>query len=616
MSSALEEHTRWQGTDGKPVVGGLVFFGTQGQDPTTGYPDSPVNLITVYTDRALTVVAANPQTTTSNGRTTNKIYVPDKYSLALWDSDDVQLYINLDTGRIETNSESVSFLQTGTGAVSTTVQKRLREIVSIVDFGTVGDGITDDILFIQAAIDHVGTLSASDNLRRFVLIPPGKYLCSNFLLMKDHIYLINNGNLLFDSGATSPGTFVLFRSVIDCGIVGNGIVDCDNLENMNGIASSGLTSLGGESRRILISGQTIKNCDHKIANEVGNGGGKGISIQHGPREVIIDNCFIYDCDLGISVEGKSTDGGSTSVIINNVKIKDAEWTGIWIDGDYTGIQTAADNTEVRINNLVLEDCGKDVTVTDGYAPIILDAAFNVIGNIKVRNTSGVHDVVRGHGRFVNLEIDADVNDTRHVINHEFWAGFGGSDTQAQSNVFNVTFRSRTAPTSGDFLLRGSGSNDVGFGTYEFKVSHYDGVDFINTDYPGGLIENVDETTNVDVHDMGTGKPLLYQGPSKAGRQYTASLDDEGFLTYQVRNDFGSAEVAILGATVRSATVSWDSVGTLRCGGHGHADIEFTTGALTGTTGNDLKVTVSIDTSRLLYVENQLGTTVPVNINEN
>src|SRR5574343_150071 len=41
-------------------------------------------------------------------------------------------------------SNLVGFLQSGTGATARTVQSRLRDTVSIKDFGAVGDGTTDD----------------------------------------------------------------------------------------------------------------------------------------------------------------------------------------------------------------------------------------------------------------------------------------------------------------------------------------------------------------------------------------------------------------------------------------------------------------------------------------
>lgn len=61
--------------------------------------------------------------------------------------------ISLSTLAASTGSSLVGFLQAGTGATSRTVQSKLRETVSITDFGAVGGGV-DDTAAIQAAINY------------------------------------------------------------------------------------------------------------------------------------------------------------------------------------------------------------------------------------------------------------------------------------------------------------------------------------------------------------------------------------------------------------------------------------------------------------------------------
>jgi hypothetical protein len=85
---------------------------------------------------------------------------------------------------------NVSFVPAGVAAVATTVQDKLRETVSVKDFGAVGDGVTDDTAAIQAA------LAASDT----VYVPAGNYRISATLLFNRHKIIGAGGNV------TSKGT--------------------------------------------------------------------------------------------------------------------------------------------------------------------------------------------------------------------------------------------------------------------------------------------------------------------------------------------------------------------------------------------------------------------------
>jgi hypothetical protein len=63
----------------------------------------------------------------------------------------------------------LSFTQSGTGAVARTVESKLRDAVSVKDFGAVGDGTTDDTAAIQAAVNSASSA---------VYFPQGVYICA------------------------------------------------------------------------------------------------------------------------------------------------------------------------------------------------------------------------------------------------------------------------------------------------------------------------------------------------------------------------------------------------------------------------------------------------------
>lgn len=68
------------------------------------------------------------------------------------------------------SSEKLSFVADGAGTVARSVQSKLRESISISDFGAIGDGIADDTAAFQAAISHIKSIGGGD-----LLIPSGTY---------------------------------------------------------------------------------------------------------------------------------------------------------------------------------------------------------------------------------------------------------------------------------------------------------------------------------------------------------------------------------------------------------------------------------------------------------
>lgn len=137
-----------------------------------------------------------------------------KGSALTWAEADAN-FTNLNMDKVEysalaasTGSSLSGFIQSGTGAVATTVQDKLRETVSVVDFGATGDGTTDDTAAIQAALTAVTTAGGGS-----VYFPPGTYILTQSVVVgsKTRVYGAGGATLIKASqtswvgvGATAP----------------------------------------------------------------------------------------------------------------------------------------------------------------------------------------------------------------------------------------------------------------------------------------------------------------------------------------------------------------------------------------------------------------------------
>lgn len=80
-------------------------------------------------------------------------------------------------------SEQVTFLQAGTGATQRTALAKLRDTVSVKDFGAVGDGVTNDTAAIQAAATY-----CSSNLKSLLFDSGATYLTTGTISIGCDIY--------------------------------------------------------------------------------------------------------------------------------------------------------------------------------------------------------------------------------------------------------------------------------------------------------------------------------------------------------------------------------------------------------------------------------------------
>jgi hypothetical protein len=138
------------------------------------------------------------------------------------------------------DAANVSYIPAGVSAVPTTVQTKLRETVSVKDFGAVGDGVTDDTAAIQAAIDSLIAYQG-------VSFTPGSYKTNGVINVTTSDIGIDFGTATFlvgDTGANGTTTTgatgkigFLFKQADNISIIGS--------PKFIGQGTAGVTSLAG-----------------------------------------------------------------------------------------------------------------------------------------------------------------------------------------------------------------------------------------------------------------------------------------------------------------------------------------------------------------------------------
>lgn len=82
-----------------------------------------------------------------------------------------------------TSIDQLGFVAASNNAIVRTIQNKLRDTVSVKDFGAVGDGVTDDTAAFQAAVDNGGK----------IFIPPGIYIFNQPVIITNTVILVGAG---------------------------------------------------------------------------------------------------------------------------------------------------------------------------------------------------------------------------------------------------------------------------------------------------------------------------------------------------------------------------------------------------------------------------------------
>lgn len=162
---------------------------------------------------------------------------------------------------VDIDAASIAYTPDGVGAVDTTLQDKLRTVISVLDFGAAGDGVQDDQTEIQAAITHAGTLDTDPAVyfddRPIEVNLDGKTYAVGSTLNINKKLRFTNGRLLALPGFT--GDFIL---TLTAGAEESEVVDI----NFDGGLTEDVVGTPGSFTRhanlvhILCNRVTVTNC--------------------------------------------------------------------------------------------------------------------------------------------------------------------------------------------------------------------------------------------------------------------------------------------------------------------------------------------------------------------
>ena len=316
-------------------------------------------------------------------------------------------------------SDWIGFLQEGTGAVAISAQDKMRQIVSVKDFGAVGDGVTDDTAAIQAAIDYVyGTGDYGE-----VIIPPstGEYIFTS-VLVKSLVTLKSTGGVLKLKDNTCVDSGVSYYLVHNLGydrVTYDGLVILGNRSGGNDqyLVADAITAVGFRTR--------VQNC------VIYNPPDSGIMFSNVIRGACVNNYIEAANDVGIYVNGTGTYQGSE---VSGNRIKSCLVTGIALKRETVGVLVDNNSIVDCPNAISHEDFGtvlgghpSDITITNNQtynttnAAIVLNRLTNsIVANNKM---SGVNQYGISMAGAVNSVVSGNT-----VVG-------GGSETTSHAAIF-------------------------------------------------------------------------------------------------------------------------------------------------------------------------------------
>lgn len=376
--------------NGNPLSGGKLYS----YDAGTTTPRA------TYTDSTGNVANANPVILDTRGEASvwmdsgaYKLALFTSTNVPVWTVDGVGGSVSLAQLAASGGSALVGFLQAGSGAQMRTVQSKLRDVVSVRDFGAVADG----------AFTPGGAASGTDNLAAFnaalaaavstgisrVYIPGGRYYLSGKLTLPSGVILEGDGTAWLPGflAGIGKGTALLIN-----GAAGN---DClafaENLAGHSEVRDISIYNTNTNAIRSVVSvvGHLYPRMKNVEISSLRKTTGSGLylapsatGLQYETLWGDFDNVMVTITDVGTSTEasvrwGLNIYSLAAAKVVNANSFRAGQFAGTWggliVDGAVSGARALSN---------VFHGTKFDTNWDGTFTPLFRSAASNVFGFTK------------------------------------------------------------------------------------------------------------------------------------------------------------------------------------------------------------------------------------------
>lgn len=328
-------------TSAIPTLPKLKFFDDIG-NPAAGfllyiYSAGSTTFVNTWQDQGQLSLNTNPIILDANGECVVWVDPLQEYDFVLKTSTGATIStinnisgVSLSQLALSSGSSMIGFIQSGTGAVVRTLQSKNREIISVKDFGAVGDGIADD----TNAINNANVEATATG--RTLFFPAGTYISSGIPAIAGMSW----------RGESEFTSIIKLKSGTNAGLVTSSTSSIDNV-HIEKLRFDGNYANNSSGDTLTIKGSRTSFRDISVFNSAGTAITTDWLQPYGITQVMGQAGSFINVTIDTSQESGWIHNGPSDSHFSDIVIIDA---GVKTNNTYYGLRCNSNGRFDKIHN--------------------------------------------------------------------------------------------------------------------------------------------------------------------------------------------------------------------------------------------------------------------------